>query len=73
MPAWEMPQLVQPTMVEANFSLVVNKGTRFMRNMMSLDVDTLRMGRRGFCSRALTGDRNGAKAGSTTAGATSVH
>jgi len=44
-----------------------------MRNMTSVDVDTLRVGGRGFYSRALAGDGSGAIAGSTTASTTSNH
>ena len=42
-----------------------------MRNVMSFDVDSLRMGGRGFCSGSLAGDKNGAKADATTADTTS--
>jgi len=60
-------------MVEAHFSLVVKNMTSFMRNMMSLDVDTLRMGGKGFCSGAIAWDRIGSQAGSTTASSPKNH
>ena len=69
-PTWETPQLVQPTMVEAHFSLFVNMEICFMRNMIGLHVGTLSMDGRGFCNGSLAGDNSGATAGSTTAGAT---
>jgi len=43
-----------------------------MRNMMSFDVDSLRMGGRGFCSGSLVGDKSGATAATTTADTTST-
>ena len=73
MPTWETPQLVMQAMIEAHLSLVDSKGTCCMRCMTGLDVVFLRMGRRGFCSGSLTGDKSGAKAGIATSGATSAH
>ena len=66
-PSWEAPQQEMPTMTDANFSSFDTKSTRNMRNMMSFDVDSLRMGGRGFCSGSLAGDKTGAKAATTAA------
>ena len=57
-------------MIDAHFSSVNNMGTRCMRNMMGLPVDTLSMDGRGFCSGSLAGDKTGAKAATTAADTT---
>ena len=69
-PSWEEPQQEILTMIDANLSLVDSKRDTKHEKMMSFDVDTLRMGGRGFCSGSPAGDKSGAKAGSTTARAT---